>query len=46
MPDEHDREIRFSHSVLPARPLQQEPLSAGPVTRKILRAENALQQRV
>jgi len=46
MPKNHDREIRFSHSVLPARPVQEGPISAGPVTRKILRAENALQQRV
>lgn len=46
MSNDHDREIRFSHSVLPVRPVQQEPVSAGPVTRKILRAENALQQRV
>ncbi|MDB6072153.1 MAG: putative signal transduction histidine kinase [Verrucomicrobiales bacterium] len=46
MSHDHDREIRFSHSVLPARPPQHEPLSAGPVTRKIMRAENALQQRV
>ncbi len=46
MAHDHDREIRFSHSVLPARPVTQEPVSAGPVTRKILRAENALQQRV
>ncbi|MES2705785.1 MAG: ATP-binding protein [Verrucomicrobiota bacterium] len=42
----HDREIRFSHSVLPARPMLEGPESMGPVTRKILRAENALQQRV
>ena len=46
MSHDHDRDIRFSHSVLPARVMEQEPLSAGPVTRKILRAENALQQRV
>lgn len=46
MAHDPDREIRFSHSVLPAVPLEQEPLSAGPVTRKILQAENALQQRV
>ena len=46
MPKHHDREIRFSHSVLPARPVHEGPVSAGPVTRKILRAENALQQRV
>jgi PAS domain S-box-containing protein len=46
MPKNYDREIRFSHSVLPARPVQEGPISAGPVTRKILRAENALQQRV
>ncbi|MDB6132627.1 MAG: putative signal transduction histidine kinase [Verrucomicrobiales bacterium] len=42
----HDREIRFSHSVLPARPMAEAPETMGPVTRKILRAENALQQRV
>lgn len=46
MSHDHDREIRFSHSVLPARAGREEPLTAGPVTRKILRAENALQQRV
>ena len=46
MPHNHDREIRFSHSVLPVRSVQDGPESAGPVTRKILRAENALQQRV
>ena len=46
MSHDPDREIRFSHSVLPARGVRTEPISAGPVTRKILRAENALQQRV
>ena len=46
MSSDHDREIRFSHEVLPSWPGQAEPMSAGPVTRKILRAEHALQQRV
>lgn len=46
MSSNHDREIRYSHNVLPARPVAEGPPSMGPVTRKILRAENALQQRV
>ena len=46
MSGDGEREIRFSHSVLPGRVGREEPVTAGPVTRKILRAENALQQRV
>lgn len=43
-----DIEVRFSHNVLPARAVEEESpgVSMGPVTRKIRRAESALQQRV
>ena len=43
-----DIEVRFSHNVLPARAVEDESASVamGPVTRKIRRAESALQQRV
>lgn len=40
-------EVRFSHNVLPARAVEEEStVPMGPVTRKIRRAESALQQRV
>lgn len=44
----HDEiEVRYSHNVLPARALEEESnVPMGPVTRKIRRAESALQQRV
>jgi PAS domain S-box-containing protein len=45
----HDEgELRIVHQVLPGRPLMDEAASMqmGPVTRKIRRAESALQQRV
>ena len=48
-PHSHDEsELRIVHQVLPARPLVDEAASSamGPVTRKIRRAESALQQRV
>lgn len=43
-----DIEVRFSHNVLPARAVEEENtgVTMGPVTRKIRRAESALQQRV
>ncbi len=46
MPD--NREIRYSHAVLPARALDEGEGNTpmGPVTRKIKAAESALQQRV
>lgn len=41
------REVKFSHNVLPGRLLaEDQTASMGPVTRKIQRAESALQQRV
>jgi PAS domain S-box-containing protein len=40
-------EVRFSHHVLPARAVEEDTtVPMGPVTRKIRRAESALQQRV
>jgi PAS domain S-box-containing protein len=44
----HDEiEVRFSHNVLPARAVEEDNTAQmGPVTRKIRRAESALQQRV
>ena len=40
-------EVRFSHHVLPARAFEEDAnVPMGPVTRKIRRAESALQQRV
>ncbi len=40
-------EVRYSHHVLPARAVEEESsVPMGPVTRKIRRAESALQQRV
>ncbi len=41
-----DREIPHSHAVLPARVLDEGGPGVGPVTRKLKRAESALQQRV
>ena len=43
-----DRDIRYSHAVLPARVLEDSEAERemGPVTRKIKQAESALQQRV
>jgi PAS domain S-box-containing protein len=42
-----DIEVRFSHNVLPARAVEEDMTTQmGPVTRKIRRAESALQQRV
>lgn len=42
-----DIELRFAHNVLPARSLEDDTsVPMGPVTRKIRRAESALQQRV
>ncbi len=42
-----DIEVRYSHNVLPARAVEEDNLpQMGPVTRKIRRAESALQQRV
>jgi len=46
-PSHDDIEVRFSHAVLPARAVEEEGgVAMGPVTRKIRRAETALQQRV
>ena len=43
----NDIEVRFAHAVLPARAVEEDPQTPmGPVTRKIRRAESALQQRV
>ncbi len=42
-----DIEVRYSHNVLPARAVEEDNTTQmGPVTRKIRRAESALQQRV
>ena len=43
-----ERDIRYSHAVLPARVLEDSDndASMGPVTKKIKQAESALQQRV
>ena len=42
-----DIEVRFAHAVLPARAVEEDTQTPmGPVTRKIRRAESALQQRV
>lgn len=46
MSHDHNREIRFSHNVLPTVPAEDTSVPMGPVTRKIRRAESALQQRV
>jgi PAS domain S-box-containing protein len=46
MSDHSEHEIRLAYPVLPGRFNPTQNLSAGPVTRKIRRAESALQQRV
>jgi PAS domain S-box-containing protein len=43
---DHEREIKFSYPLLPGRSQPTQIVGAGPVTRKIRRAESALQQRV
>jgi PAS domain S-box-containing protein len=46
-PSHDDIELRYSHAVLPARAVEEDAtVPMGPVTRKIRRAETALQQRV
>lgn len=46
-PSHDDIELRFAHAVLPARAVEDDSsVPMGPVTRKIRRAETALQQRV